>query len=208
MLFQYPYRRLYVKRGFTQVKLDAATPTVTVRAETAKNKTEESVCLVPKIVEVLKAHQPKKWLPEDLVFPSGIPRNRRLQKDALANGIVYQDKHGRFADFHALRYTWATFLQRNGVAHRFAMKLMRHSDIKLTTKVYTDETQLPIHDSIKGLPRLVECTQIRAQILGAEGQNVSQPVAGNGGAKTHKPIDNSRVVRICRCLSQKMKWSG
>ena len=29
-------------------------------------------------------------------------------------------------------YTWATFLQRNRIAQRFAMKLMRHSDIKLT----------------------------------------------------------------------------
>ena len=184
---------------WNEVKLDAATPTVTVRAETAKNKTEESVCLVPEIVEALKAHQPKKWSPEDLVFPSGIPRNRRLQKDALANGIVYQDDHGRYADFHALRYTWATFLQRNGVAQRFAMKLMRHSDIKLTTKVYTDETQLPIYDSIKSLPRLVECTQIRAQILGAEGQNVSQSVVGNEGVETHKPIDNRGV---CQGLAQ------
>jgi hypothetical protein len=77
-----------------------------------------------------------------------------LEKDEKANGIDYQDKQGRYADFHALRYTWATFLQRNGIAQRFAMKLMRHSDIKLTAKVYTDETQLPIYDSIKNLPRL------------------------------------------------------
>jgi len=30
---------------------------------------------------------------------------------------------------------------------------MRHSDINLTANVYTDETQLPIYDSIKALPR-------------------------------------------------------
>jgi hypothetical protein len=40
------------------------------------------------------------------------------------------------------------------VAQRFAMKLMRHSDIRLTTHVYTDEMQLPIYDAIKNLPRL------------------------------------------------------
>ena len=127
-----------------EVKLEAAAPMVTVRAETAKNKMEEAVCLVPEIVAALKAYRPVKWSPMDLVFPNGIPRNLRLQKDAKANGIAYQDEKGRYADFHALRYTWATFLQRNGVAQRFAMKLMRHSDIKLTSKVYTDETQLPI----------------------------------------------------------------
>lgn len=31
------------------------------------------------------------------------------------------------------------------------MKLMRHSDLKLTAKFYTDETQLPIYDAIKSL---------------------------------------------------------
>ena len=184
---------------WNEVKLDAATPTITVRAETAKNKTEESVCLVPEIVEALKAHRPGKWPPTDLVFRQGIPRNRRLQKDAQANGISYQDEQGRYADFHALRYTWATFLQRNGVAQRFAMKLMRHSDIKLTAKVYTEETQLPIYDSIKGLPRLLDHTQIRAQISGAEGQNVAHVGAMNKGVEPHETIGNGW---LCPALSQ------
>ena len=136
------------------MRLEANQPEILVRAETAKNKTEEPVMLVPEIVEALQAHRPAGWSAKDLVFPNGIPRARRLQKDSEALGIAYQDEAGRFADFHALRYTWATFLQRNGVAQRFAMKLMRHSDIKLTAKVYTDETKLPIYDSIKNLPRL------------------------------------------------------
>ena len=101
-----------------------------------------------------KAYRSANESASKLVFPNGIPRARRLQKDAEAKGIAYQDELGRFADFHALRYTWATFLQRNGIAQQFAMKLMRHSDIKLTAKVHTDESQLPIYDSIKNLPRL------------------------------------------------------
>ena len=178
-----------------EVKLEAATPTVTVRAETAKNKTEEAVCLVPEIVAALKAYRPAKHSPMDLVFPNGIPQNRQLKRDEKRNGIVYSDEKGRYADFHALRYTWATFLQRNGVAQRFAMKLMRHSDIKLTAKVYTDETQLPIYDSIKNLPRL-GYTQICAQISGSEGQNEAQPVAVNEGAEAHKPIDNGGLCPV------------
>jgi hypothetical protein len=43
---------------------------------------------------------------------------------------------------------------RNGMAYRFAMKLMRHSDIKLSSKVYADEMQVPIYDAIKNLPKL------------------------------------------------------
>jgi integrase len=112
--------------------LDATVPFVTVRDCVAKNKKEESVQLVPEIVEALLAHRPATATAMDLVFPTGIPRALRLQKDLKAIGIPYRDAQGRYADFHALRYTWATFLQRNGVAQRFAMKLMRHSDIKLT----------------------------------------------------------------------------
>jgi len=33
-----------------------------------------------------------------------------LKVDAERNGIQYRDESGRYADFHALRYTWATFL--------------------------------------------------------------------------------------------------
>jgi hypothetical protein len=137
-----------------------------------------------------------------LVFPAGIPRALRLQKDLKAIGVPYRDAQGRYADFHALRYTWATFLQRNGVAQRFAMKLMRHSDIKLTSKVYTDEMQLPIYDAIKNLPRLdggPAYTQIRAQNLGGNGQNGSHPVAINGESKAHETLENKGDSR---CLTQ------
>jgi integrase len=181
--------------------LDATVPFVVVRDYAAKNKKEESVQLVPEIVEVLTAHRPAECAATDLVFPNGIPRARRLTKDAEANGIPYRDELGRYADFHALRYTWATFLQRNGVAQRFVMKLMRHSDIKLTAKVYTDEMQLPIYDAIKNLPRLDAVpgyTQIRAQNLGGNGQTVSHPDGKNGESKNTEALVNSGA---CRGLS-------
>ena len=176
-----------------------------VREASAKNKKEERVCLVPEIVERLRSYRPSDFAPGALVFPNGIPRASRLKVDAKRNGIEYRDESGRYADFHALRYTWATFLQRNGVAQRFAMKLMRHSDIKLTAKVYTDETQLPIYEAIKGLPRLLEHTQIRAQISGATGQNVAQPVAageGNGLAET--PVNGG----VCHALAHSVAMGG
>ncbi len=184
------------------IHLEAESPYVVVRAETAKNKTEERVFLLPELVERLKAYQPAGARAADLVFPNGIPRASRLKVDAERNGIAYRDELGRYGDFHALRYTWATFLQRNGVAQRFAMKLMRHSDIKLTAKVYTDETQLPIYDAIKNLPRLntvPEYTQPYAQISGGRGQNVSRAVATDERAESDKSFENKG---FCRGLSQ------
>jgi integrase len=166
---------------WADLSLEADAPFVVVRESSAKNKKEERVCLVPEIVERLRSYRPSDFAPGGLVFPNGIPRASRLKVDAKRNGIEYRDESGRYADFHSLRYTWATFLQRNDIPQRFAMKLMRHSDMKLTAKVYTDETQLPIYDAIKGLPWLMDHTQIRAQISGAAGQNVAQAGAASEG---------------------------
>src|ERR1035441_1875486 len=185
--------------AWVDLSLEADAPFVVVRESSAKNKKEERVCLVPEIVERLRSYRPSNFAPGALVFPNGIPRASRLKVDAKRNGIEYRDGSGRYADFHALRYTWATFLQRNDIPQRFAMKLMRHSDMKLTAKVYTDETQLPIYEAIKGLPRLLDHTQIRAQISGAAGQNVAQAGAaseGNGRAET--PVNGG----VCRTLAQ------
>jgi integrase len=195
------------------LRLDANVPFVVVRDYAAKNKKKESVQLVPEIVEALTAHRPAGCTATDVVFPNGIPRARRLTLDLEANGIPYRDELGRYGDFHALRYTWATFLQRNGVAQRFAMKLMRHSDIRLTAQVYTDEMQLPIYDAIKNLPRLDAVpgyTQIRAQILGGNGQTGSPPEANSGGSNTHKTIVNSGVCHglaepVTTCQVERVK---
>ena len=181
---------------WSDVRLDMNPPQIVVRAETAKNKKEESLDLLPEIVDALIKYRPTNWSASDLVFPHGIPRASRLKVDAERVGIAYRDERGRYADFHALRYTLATFFQRNGISPRFAMKLMRHSDIKLTTKVYTDEAQLPIYESIKNLPRLVGCTQLYAQISGLEGQNETQPVAKSEGAKIKKAIVNGGVCPV------------
>jgi integrase len=178
------------------VRLDEKVPHVRVRVTCAKNKKEEHVPLVPEIAEVLKAHRPAKFSSSDRVFPNGVPQARRLRRDSERNGIAYCDESGRYADFHALRYTWATFLQRHGIAQRFAMKLLRHSDIRLTAKVYTDESQLPVYDAVRVLPRLFEYTQIYAQISGAAGQNLSHADARSEGNDAMEVADNKADRRM------------
>ena len=56
--------------------------------------------------------------PMDRVFKDGVPRCVTLQKDLKAADIPYVDESGRYADFHALRYTFNTWLQTNGVPPR------------------------------------------------------------------------------------------
>jgi len=104
-------------RVCTDVRLEEKIPFVRIRVICAKNKTEEHVPLVPEIAEALSLHRPQNYSPSDLVFAS-VPQARRLRSDLERNGISYCDQSGRYADFHALRYTWATFLQRHGIAQR------------------------------------------------------------------------------------------
>ena len=177
------------------VRLEESVPYIRVRVVCAKNKTEEHVALVPEMCDALRAHRPDNYLSSDVVFPNGVPQTRRLKSDAERNGIAYCDELGRYADFHALRYTWATFLQRHGIPQRFAMKLLRHSDIKLTSKVYTDESQLPIYQTIKILPRLGVYTQIRAQILGGKGRKWTQRDAESTSEKHTERFDGEGFGR-------------
>jgi len=55
-----------------------------------------------------------------------------------------------------------------GAAPRVVMELMRHSDIKLTMKIYTDAGQLPLADTIFKLPGYV-CAIDRDQTKLAKG---------------------------------------
>jgi hypothetical protein len=81
---------------------------------------------------------------------------------------------GRYADFHSLRYTWGTYLQRNGVNSRVAMELMRHSDRKLTDKIYTDSNLLPLGEVVRNLPDEENLIKILTNISGKMGRNGSR----------------------------------
>ena len=54
----------------------------------------------------------------------------------------------------SLRYTYGTWLAKTGVVPRVAMELMRHTDIRLTTNLYTDPTLLNVAGAIEGMPTL------------------------------------------------------
>jgi Phage integrase family len=97
--------------------------------------------------------------------------------------------NGRKAVFHSLRHTFGTNLARGGVGSRVAMSLMRHSDRRLTDKIYTDENLLGTWAAFDTLPNYAErASQIASQILGAAGQSVASTVAVYGDDKAQKPI--------------------
>ena len=137
------------------VHLDAPKPFLRVRAATAKNRKEQIVPLHADLVAELRGIAP-------VVFPGGsevvfarIPSIEVFRSDLKKAGIPFVDDRGRRADFHALRHTLGTNLGLAGVASRVAQEVMRHSDPKLTNKIYTDVSQLPTAAAINLLPSFI-----------------------------------------------------
>jgi hypothetical protein len=133
----------------------------------------------------------------DVVFLKGVPSMKVFRADLKAANIPFLDDRGYRVDFHALRTSFITRLQRLGVSPREAMELARHSDMRLTMKTYTDTAQLPLVATVAQLPSfgLTESagsqgTQLRTQTSGNGSQSESLAVTQNGAAKTTEVVVN------------------
>jgi integrase len=170
---------------WADLHLEEEKPFAIVRASTTKNSKVAPMKLHPELVTVLRAIKGESQ-PEELVFKR-FPRIERFKRDLKKAGIPYQDALGRFADFHALRNTLCTNLAKANVPRRTAMSVMRHSDGKLTDKIYTDVNLLGIETVIDVLPTFTETpSQGASQILVAGSQNGSSAVTTASGVKTDK----------------------
>ena len=191
--------------------LDAVTPFVKVRASTTKNGKPADMRLLPELAAALGEFKTSGTPGNALVF-TGIPRIERFYRDLKKAGIPLQDAHGRKAVFHSLRHTFGTNLARGGVASRVAMALMRHSDRRLTDKIYTDENLLGTWSAFDSLPNYGEqASQIASQILVAAGQNVSQPGTTGDGVEVVKTLVNtgeSHVLTLPVTMGHEMGNGG
>lgn len=138
---------------WSDIHLEAVRSFLTVRASISKNHKSATILLRDDVAQELrKLRTADDATDDDLVFRV-MPTIYRYKHDLARACIAYKDSQGRQADFHALRHTFATNLARAGINPRVCMELMRHSDMKLTTKVYTDTTLLATDDAVEALPR-------------------------------------------------------
>jgi integrase len=170
--------------------LDVANPFYAVPVAKSKSRKEQPRPLHPELVRELQAMKSAgKVTPETLVFPERVPAMKVIRADFKTAGIPLVDERGHRVDFHALRMTYITRLQRAGVSPREAMELARHSDMRLTMKTYTDAAQLPLAATVRGLPSFDD-SQIDSQTLVADGPAVSPSVIGLKAIKVGKTIEN------------------
>jgi integrase len=167
------------------VHVDAARPYIDVRASISKNHKHEQLPLTADAVAALRRVMRPDAKPTDLIFKRLMPRMNRFRDDLAAAGIPYVNAKGEFADFHALRKTFGTWLMLAGVPEFVRMKLMRHSDIRLTQAIYTDGAMVPTWEAVGLLPSVGD-TQIDTHVSVSEGLPVSVPV----------PIEQNQTVLL------------
>lgn len=147
------------KLQWRDVQLDGDNPCIHARATTTKNDKKATLPLHPLAVDALRTLKRRQPHTEGTmpVFLS-MPRIKRYRHDLEAAGIPYTDERGRVFDFHSLRNTFCTLMEAKGVPIRDAMELMRHSDPKLTTKIYTDAGHLPLRSAVLKIGSSVNTT--------------------------------------------------
>jgi len=170
------------------VHLDGNQPFVNVRASTTKNHKQAVIPLHSDVVAALRALGSADVEPGTRIFAGMLPRMKRFCKDLKEAKIEYLNAKAEYADFHALRKTFATNLTLAGTTQRVTMELMRHSDMRLTAKTYTDAGLLPIGDAVLNLPSIAgsaleKASQIDSQNLVRAGLLLSSPVTKSEASK-------------------------
>lgn len=142
------------------VRLDAEQPHIQLRASATKARRADVVPINPELLEALRAIRPANATADQRVFPH-IPKYATYRKDVeVRASIPWRDAQGRLASFHCLRKTFGTYLALADVPLRVAMDMMRVTDAKLLTGVYTDARLFNTSAAAARLPRLVTPEEI------------------------------------------------
>jgi integrase len=181
------------------IRLDDASPKIVARAATTKNRKEASLPLHRDVAVQLRAFLAgRKFEADETVFEPLLRLRGQFKSDLCAAGIPPKDGQGRVVDFHSLRHTFCTNLQRLNVPLRLIMLMMRHSDRRLSDQTYTDTSLLPADETVQmltvpsGNPSH-DLSHIASHDLVPAGQNGSQAVTVPNMANGAETRMNTRV---------------
>jgi integrase len=135
--------------------LGGAEPVARLPARVTKNKKPVAQPLPAAVVPALRAYLAGKPAGVRLWPTLGCGHAvEGLRADLEAAGVPYvvRGPNGpEYADFHALRHTFCTMLERSGVTPKVAQALARHSDIRMTLNRYTHADQASMARAVERL---------------------------------------------------------
>lgn len=140
------------------VGLDTADPRLELDPTVTKNRKHAAIPLTPEAVEEL-ARWRQGALPRDYVFPTphepgrpSVPHDRVVSSDMAAAGIPAADERGSPFGLHSVRKGFCTALAEGGASEMLAVKLMRHTDSRLTNRVYNKARRAPLREALRAVP--------------------------------------------------------
>lgn len=133
-------------------------PFVKLTGDRTKNGQDATLPVTPEMAAALR-----DWIkdtgrgPDEVVFdvPGYHPLMAAWRKDLAHAAIPYRDDAGRYFDFHSLRKCLGSYLRLAGIDPAVSMKLLRHSDIRLTMQVYNDDELVQLAPVVNALPKMV-----------------------------------------------------
>ncbi len=203
------------KLRWSDVDLDAGK--LRLRAEATKARRADVLPLSPIILGIFRQLR-EESASSSRVFRGGIPSHHTFQTDLEAAKIARTNADGKKVDFHALRKTFITNLQRSGASQRVAMALARHTDPRLTAHNYTDTDALPLVSAVAALPTYGLGNDAHrnahgdAQTAVSGGPSVSQDDADSTSSSVQKSLEKqeSTCVEVCQRATPndaQNKWS-
>jgi integrase len=187
------------------IRLDDPSPKIAARAATTKNRKDAALPLHPGVAEQLRVFLAGRNLDaDDRVFEPLLRPRRQFKRDLEAVGIPSKDEAGRVVDFHSLRYTFCTNLQRLDVPQRVLMLLMRHSDRRLSDHLYTDTSLLPADETVQmltlpGKKPSQGTSHIPSHDLVPAGQNGSHSVTAENMPNGSQTLMNTGNCHVLAC---------
>jgi integrase len=136
---------------WSDVHLEAPHPYLDVRAESTKSRRQKDQPLHPHVVKLLRDLR-RATGGFDSMLLCRVPHIRTHWRYLASAGIAAADGAGRRLDFHALRHTFGTLVDRISNSPHVTMDLMRHTDPKLTMNVYSHLRLYDLAGVVEQLP--------------------------------------------------------
>lgn len=128
-------------------------PVWRLRPAMNKSRRVELLPMLPECAIALRDTWLAAELPTTRLFPR-IPDHETFNRDVKRAGVEKRDASGRDINPHSLRYFFATELGKR-LPIQLVSKLLRHSNISITCKVYLDLGIQDMAESVQSLPAIL-----------------------------------------------------
>ena len=167
-----------------EVRLADEPPRFTLLARTAKARTAQSIPMHRDLVEPLRELCRGKH-PNDRVF--SFLHDRVCPEDIVAAG-VRREIDGKTTGMHSFRKGLATDMAKRNVAEATAMTVMRHTDPRLTRKIYTDARLLPVAAAMAETAGVLHTAEA---FIHTDGKSLDPAAGSDDSARVTRPMKST-----------------